>query len=364
MGGAAIGLAAGILLSWTAEAALPPVHPYSLRNIPLGITLTQFRRTPHPDAAARTTPAEVVCSGDDGSSRIEGLTLTTTLLQADTKKCGYYSKAPSTGEQFVGVPVAFLGETVSPLFLFYRPEGAADYALAQITFGISNRRGSEVIGLFYRAYGSSASLDVTSVSTTFGTEMSNIRYVWKNDLSSLQLDSLSFVLDQMSVVFAESRLWSDLSDRMTTIDRVGRIASQEEKRQREAAERAAEALKSSDVPVLPVPDDGAGGDAQPATAAPSGVASTRTSPTSGSQPASSASATSAKGASPAQSSPTGSSPAPPPASALPPGSPLAGFLKPSPAPPPPSPLAGALPPGSPLAGFLPAGPPAGAPPPR
>ncbi len=189
MGGAAIALAAGFLLSWTAEAALPPVHPYSLRNIPLGITLTQFRRTPHPDAAARTTPAEVVCSGDAGSSRIEGLTLTTTLLQADTKKCGYYSKAPSTGEQFVGAPMAFLGETVSPLFLFYRPEGAVDYALAQITFGISNRRGSEVIGLFYRAYGSSASLDVTSVSTTFGTEMSNIRYVWKNDLSSLQLDS-------------------------------------------------------------------------------------------------------------------------------------------------------------------------------
>jgi hypothetical protein len=257
MPSAAMAIAALLLLPWTAEGALPPAHPYSLRDIPLGITLSQFRRTPHPDAEPRAAAAQILCSDDPGVGGLEGLALTTTLLQADAKKCGYFVKAKGPdGDQLVAAPMAFLGEEISPLFLFYRPEGAADYALAQITFGISNHRGNEIIGLFYRAFGGTASLDVVSVPTTFGTEMSNIRYVWKNDLSSIELDSLSFVLNQMSAVFIESRLWSDLSDRMATIDRVGRIANQEEQRRRAEAERAAQAQQPSDtVPVLPVPDE-------------------------------------------------------------------------------------------------------------
>jgi hypothetical protein len=253
---------------------------------------------------------------------------------------------------------------VSPLFLFYRPEGANDYSLAQITFAISNRRGSEIIGLFYRAYGATASLDVTSVPTTFGTEMSNIRYIWKNDLSSIQLDSLSFVLDQMSVVFVESRLWGDLSDRMTAIERVARIANQEEKRRHDAAERAAQAQKAADGSAQPGANDASAADAtstdtQAAGASSSGGASAKGAPgqaSSGNAAAANPASTdaSSRNAAPAKSSLAG---------ALPPGSPLAGFLPPD-SPPasarPGSPASGslpasslALPPGSPLAGFMP-----------
>jgi hypothetical protein len=384
IGRTTIALAVG-LLPWAALAAPPPAHPYNLRNIPLGIPLTQFRKMPYPDADARGAKTQVLCSGDPGGSDIEGLALSTTLLQADTKKCGYYvATAVGGGEQYVSAPMTFFGEAISPLFLFYRPEGATDYALAQITFGLSNRRGNETIGLFYRAYGGPASLDVTTVPTTFGSEMSNIRYIWKNDLSSIQLDSLSFVLDQMSVVFAESRLWGDLSDRMETIERVARIASQEEKRRRDAAEAAAQAQKSGDGAAQPIADGAAQADSQSDTSssntassdAPSSDASSKTASTKA------ASGNAAKGgAATAKSSLAG---------ALPPGSPLAGFLPPDSPPansspadaslagalppgsplasPPPggspaarSPLAGALPPGSPLAGFLPAPPPSAAP---
>ncbi|MBV8654177.1 MAG: hypothetical protein JO255_22145 [Alphaproteobacteria bacterium] len=375
IGRTTIALAAG-LLPWAALAAAPPAHPYNLRNIPLGISLTQFRKMAHPDGDARGAKAQVLCSGDPGGGDIEGLALSPVLLQADTTKCGYYVKTPvAGGEQYASAPMTFLGEAISPLFLFYRPEGATDYGLAQITFGLSNRRGSETIGLFYRAYGGPASLDVTSVPTTFGSEMSNIRYIWKNDLSSIQLDSLSFVLDQMSVVFAESRLWGDLSDRMATIERMARIASQEEKRQRDAAEAAAQAQKSGDAAQSDA--DGASPSNTASSDATSSDASSKTASTKASS-TNAASGDAAKGgAAPAKS---------PLAGALPPGSPLAGFLAPgsplassppgsslpassSPVGAPPaggspaarSPLAGALPPGSPLAGFLPAAPPSAAP---
>jgi hypothetical protein len=386
-----IALAVG-LLPWAALAAAPPAHPYNLRNIPLGISLTQFRKMPHPDADAQGAKPQVLCSGDPGGSDIEGLALTPTLLQADTTKCGYYVKTPVVGgEQYVSAPMTFFGEAISPLFMFYRPEGAADYALAQITFGLSNRRGNETIALFYRAYGGPASLDVTTVPTTFGSEMSNIRYIWKNDLSSIQLDSLSFVLDQMSVVFAESRLWGDLSDRMETIERVARIASQEEKRRRDAAEAAAQAKKSGDG-AAPSDADGAAQAGSPSDTSssdaassdtPSADASSKTASTKSSATKAASGDAAKGGAAPAKSSLAG---------ALPPGSPLAGFLPPdsppansppgdaslggalppgSPLASPPlglrgspaarSPLAGALPPGSPLAGFLPAPPPSAAP---
>ena len=346
------------LLPWAAAAAPSPAHPYSLRNIPLGISLTQFRKVPHPDAGTAGVTAQILCSGDPGGGEIDGLALTPTLLQADTKKCGYYVKAAAAGaEQFVTAPMTFLGEAVSPLFLFYRPEGGTDYALAQITFGLSNRRGNEVVGLFYRAYGGPASLDVTSVPTTFGSEMSNIRYIWKNELSSIQLDSLSFVLDQMSVIFADARLWSDLSDRMETIERVARIASQEEKRRRDAAERAAQALKSGD----------ATGQTDAAGAAPADAASSDASAKAASANGSSAEASSTKAAS-GDAAKGGAAPAKSPlAGALPPGSPLAGFLPkdsplanspPAGTAPSDASLAGALPPGSPLATSLPGGSPA------
>jgi hypothetical protein len=380
---AMIVIAAGVL-AFPAAAAPPPGHVYNLRNIPLGISLTQFRKTPHPDAEARKMTTLVLCTGDPGVSEIEGLALTPTLLQADAKKCTYYAKTPIAGggEQLVSAPMTFLGEAISPLFLFYRPEGATDYSLAQITFGLSNRRGNELIGLFYRAYGGPASLDVTSVPTTFGSEMSNIRYIWKNDMSSIQLDSLSFVLDQMSVVFAESRLSGDLSDRMTTIERVARIASQEEKRRRDAADQAAEARKAAGQA-----DGAAPADPQSADASSSDAASAKASSgAAGKDEAAKDDAakdgagkdgtgkdgTGKDGATKDGAAKSGAAPAKPSlADALPPGSPLAGFLQPgtsSPnslpggALPADSPLAGALPPGSPLARPLPGGsPPASSP---
>src|SRR5690242_14325841 len=48
------------------QAAPVPVRPYALRDIPVGMTLTDFRRVRHPDTAA---PADtrIVCSQDEGA---------------------------------------------------------------------------------------------------------------------------------------------------------------------------------------------------------------------------------------------------------------------------------------------------------
>lgn len=249
-------LVAVLAAPWAARSApVPaPARPYSVRDIPLGITLTEFRRLPHPDARAE---ARIHCSNEPGAGDLEGLTLTATLLQADAIKCGFYQlERAAEGARLATAPMGFFGEQITPLFLFYRSEGAADYSLAQITFALSNSRAGELIGLFYRAFGTTASLDVTSVPTSFGAEMSDVTYVWHNGVSTIQLDSLSFVLNEMSVVFFDNQLWADLSERLTAVERLRRIANQEEQRQRAEAERAAHAEPSSlDVPASAPPVD-------------------------------------------------------------------------------------------------------------
>jgi hypothetical protein len=228
-------------------------RPFSVRDIPVGMSLGEFRRLHHPDAEQHPD-AKVYCSTDPGVGGIEALTMPATFLQADTLKCGFFQLAPAAdGERLASVPMIFLGEEITPLFLFSRPEGARDYALTQITFAMSNRQGGPTIELFYRAFGGATSLDVTGVGTAFGSDMSNIRYVWRNELSTIQLDSLSFVLTEMSVVFYDNRLWNDLSERVATIERMNRIANQEEQRLREAREAAARNAEkaASEPPVLP-----------------------------------------------------------------------------------------------------------------
>jgi hypothetical protein len=245
-----------VLIVLLAVSAMPltawgAARPYSVRDIAVGVSLSQFRSLPHPDAETRST-ARLYCSNEPGAGGLEGLTLAPRLLQADALKCAFYQPAlAAEGEQLVAAPMNFLGEEITPLFLFFRPEGAADYGLAQITFAMSNRRGAELIGLFYRAFGGVTSLDVIGVSTSFGGNMPNIRYIWRNDLSTIQLDSLSFVLTEMSIAFLDNKLWGNLSDRLTTIERMSRIANQEEQRLRSETERAKTDDKPSvDPPVL------------------------------------------------------------------------------------------------------------------
>jgi hypothetical protein len=243
------GLAA---MSSTVAAA---TRPYSVRNIAVGITLSEFRRLPHPDARTRNTAAQVYCSNEPGTGGLGGLALSATLLQAGAVKCAFYEKAQGAdGEQLVAAPMTFLGEEVTPLFLFFKPEGAADYGLAQITFAMSNRRGGEIIELFYRAFGGATTIDIVGVSVGFGGDQPDIRYIWRNDQSGIQLDSLSFVLTEMSAVFLDNKLWGALSERLSTIERMTRLAGQEEVRLRAAdeAKRASEAA-----PPAPASDDSA-----------------------------------------------------------------------------------------------------------
>jgi len=253
------GLRRALLLLALLAAAIPAAaapRPFSVRDIPVGISLTEFRRLHHPDAD-KYRGAKIYCSTDPGVGAIEALAMPPTLLQADTLKCGFFQLAAAAeGERLTSAPLTFLGEEISPLFLFSRPEGARDYALAQITFAMSNRRGGQTIELFYRAFGGVTSLDVTGVSTTFGSDMSNIRYIWRNEQSSIQLDSLSFVLTEMSVVFYDNRLWSDLSERIATIERMNRIAAQEEQRLREVSEAARKREDAASQPSAIAPGDG------------------------------------------------------------------------------------------------------------
>src|SRR5262249_51454706 len=84
-----------ILLLALSGAAIPvaaATRPFSVRDIPVGISLTEFRRLHHPDAD-KHPGAKIYCSTDPGVGGIEALAMPPTLLQADTLKCGFFQLA-------------------------------------------------------------------------------------------------------------------------------------------------------------------------------------------------------------------------------------------------------------------------------
>ncbi len=180
--------------------------------------------------------ARIECSNDPTAAGLDALRLTSAMVEADVIKCGYFIPGPEYGKQgLVAAPMEYFGEQVTPLFLFYRLPGTAEHALAQITFALGNSRGDQLIALFYRAFGNAPSLEVSAVPTSFGPDLADITYVWTNGVSTLHLDTLTVVLNQMSVVFTDNRLWGDLSKRLDTIDRMKRAAEREAVLQRQAA---------------------------------------------------------------------------------------------------------------------------------
>jgi hypothetical protein len=226
----------------SADGAAPRI--FNVRSIPLGMTMARFRSMPFPDRASSPT-ARPFCSDDPGANSYESLQVESTLLQAGIIKCGYFypEKSKTTGEErLVAAQMDVFGEAVSPLFLFYRPDTADDHSLAQITFGMPNQNASGLIVLFRRAYGAPTSFDITIVQMGFGMNLANVSYVWNGELSSIKIDTISFVLNQMSVVFVDNRLWGDLHERMLSIENVNRLIAGDQKRRRAAAANGVKTL--------------------------------------------------------------------------------------------------------------------------
>jgi hypothetical protein len=218
------------------QAAAPEGRVFNVRAIPLGMTMARFRAMPFPDHDVSPT-ARTFCSDDPGAGSYESLQVDSTLLQAGVVKCGYFvpEKSPGSGEEkMIAAQMDVFGEEVSPLFLFYQADNANDHQLAQITFGMPNKNASALIVLFHRAYGAPNSFDVSMMQMGFGLELANITYVWAGDQSSIKLDTISFVLNQMSVVFVDNRLWGDLHERLLSIENVNRLITSDQKRRREA----------------------------------------------------------------------------------------------------------------------------------
>jgi hypothetical protein len=221
--GGLLALLAATALAGPATAA----QPYALRAIPVGITLEQFRALPYPDHRQHAGVA-AVCSSDPTAAGLDALRLTPILVEADVVKCGYFQAGfgGATAPR-VAAPLQFLGEEVTPLFLFYRQRGAPSYRLAQITFAMSNRRSDALIVMFHRAFGNAPELQVSTVQTGFGPQLANITYTWNNGVSTVRLDTITVVLNQMSVVFVDNRLGSSLDERLDAIARRNRIAEAE-----------------------------------------------------------------------------------------------------------------------------------------
>jgi hypothetical protein len=239
-----------VLASGTVDGATPKGRVYSVRDVPLGISLADFRALPHPDGEARPG-ARVLCSSDSGASRFESLRVEATLLRAGATKCTYVmppAKPTEGDDRPVAAPIELFGQEVAPIFLFHTANETMPPRLAQITFAMSNRTSAATIALFNRAYGYPSSLDVSTVDMSFGVRLPNVTYVWANDTGSIKVDTISFVLNQMSVVFVDNRLWGDLHERIVTLESADRQIAQEARRKAQAEAAAAPPIVPESTP--------------------------------------------------------------------------------------------------------------------
>ena len=179
---------------------------YSKRNVRLGITLEEFRKTPFPDPNEKyhhvvPTPK---CSDEqisNGPYSIGFLFDLTDYEKVGAIKCGYYGTYtymvnPYMKEQSL--------EQISPLlvdwapdanYYFYKPDGSESFYLFHITTG-ENWPYHPIANAFEDALGKPTSRDSVRLQNAFGATVTSTTSIWDNGISRIRLVSNNGSIDR------------------------------------------------------------------------------------------------------------------------------------------------------------------------
>jgi len=203
-------MAGAVLAALVAVAGGAGAAEYSFRGIPLGITLDEFRRLPHPDQIAG---AQVFCTGE--VDRVTNVWLE--VFGADAtlgvKRCSYYTV---TKLQYLK-PSYFLqkvqlGAIVAPAdFVFYPdPERGGTYRLMLIVMEGDSNRFDAMVSAYTERFGKPASLTAAApVETPSGRRRSNMVAVWTGGSSEIRVTKrFGGSIKTMEIQYFEKRLFA------------------------------------------------------------------------------------------------------------------------------------------------------------
>jgi hypothetical protein len=216
-------LAIGVSAS-TATIEAGATEPYDLRGIKLGMLLSEFRKTPHPDGIRAT----VICQGDPEARSLYTLSAYGDEATAGVIVCNFYewggmryrilrevlpgSTSPPTWEE-AALNVATIGVYMEYKFI-PDPTRADEPALYSIVVR-SN------VGYWYKfweaytaKYGKPTNVSEAPVQNKAGATFDNVEAVWDNGVSTITLIKRFERIDNTYVFYEHRRLASEIKRRV------------------------------------------------------------------------------------------------------------------------------------------------------
>ncbi len=203
-------VAGAVLAGFVACVGHGNAAEYSFRGIPLGITLDEFRRLPHPDQIAG---AQVFCTGEVDRVTNVGLEVHGADATLGVKRCSYYTV---TKLQYLKPSYLLhniqLGAIVAPAdFVFYPdPERGGTYRLMLIVMEGGSNRFDAMVSAYTERFGKPASLaEAPPVETPSGRRHKNMVALWEGAGTEIRLTKrFGGSIKTMEVQYFEKRLFA------------------------------------------------------------------------------------------------------------------------------------------------------------
>lgn len=185
---------------------------YSRRNFQLGLTLSEFRKTIHPDQK-EWPRAYPLCSSDPLAKNKDYTELFVRNPWSDfgVIKCQFFWQ--SSSDYSVSSAGLLLGDIPSHTeFYFYRPSNENEPVLFYITSGGPSGKFEELAGLFERSLGAPSIIQTETVKNGLGANFENTIIKYVSVSSEIEISRYGETLRVLSVEHRLTPVWSQLME--------------------------------------------------------------------------------------------------------------------------------------------------------
>lgn len=201
-----LALFATVACPFIAAVAEEPA-PYDFKSIPLGITLEEFRKLPHPDGDARSKP---MCTGDKVQFYYEfGERFEVQKFGVEKElglvKCVFWGKGYRDRPEVTGLNLGGGSYGSSKYGFEFMPDGAGTPRLYEIYVEANLDAADDIVAALTAKYGKPKSIPGT-MQTKAGARFDQITHIWANPKSSITMQTRATRIDDMVLLFVHTGL--------------------------------------------------------------------------------------------------------------------------------------------------------------
>ena len=214
------GWAHGSYLSKASASEKPAIRqggdqPYSFRKFNLGMPLSQFRNTVHPDGD-NWPNAFVVCSNDLQKTSVNRPIPPS--LSIDWEKsgiilCEYRYKY---GYTYVEIGIILASVPVFSKFYFIKDHDGV-HKLFYMLFTVNNAKYNKIVGGYVEKFGPPHDIKGETFQNQMGATFYNTKSTWSNGASTIEINKLSEEVHIMSVEYSYITLFELLGQRLDSL---------------------------------------------------------------------------------------------------------------------------------------------------